>query len=65
MPSHVLRVAQIVLGSLVVVALLLAGLGALLPRQWQVSESIMINAPPDSIHAWVNPCGETHICALG
>ena len=54
MPAHVLRVGQIVLGSLVVVGLLLTGLGALLPRHWHVTESIMINAPPTSIHAWVN-----------
>ncbi len=54
MPVHLLRVGQIVLGSLLVVGLLLTGLGALLSRRWHVTESIMINAPPASIHAWVN-----------
>ncbi len=54
MAPHVLRVAQIVLGALLAVALLLAGLGALLPRHWRVEQSIMINAPPVAIHAWVN-----------
>jgi hypothetical protein len=49
-----LRVAQIVLGVLLLTALLLAGLGSLLPRQWRVEESVMINAPPARIHAWVN-----------
>lgn len=49
-----LRVAQIVLGVLLLTALLLAGLGALLPRQWRVEESVMINAPPAAIHGWVN-----------
>jgi hypothetical protein len=49
-----LRVAQIVLGVLLLTALLLAGLGALLPRQWRVEQSVMINAPPAAIHAWVN-----------
>jgi uncharacterized membrane protein len=49
-----LRVAQIVLGVLLLTALLLAGLGSLLPRQWRVEESVMINAPPAVIHGWVN-----------
>lgn len=49
-----LRVAQIVLGVLLLTALLLAGLGALLPRQWRVEESVMINAPPATIHARVS-----------
>ena len=47
------RVAQIVLGSLLLVTLLIAGIGALLPRNWQVEESILINAPAASVHAWV------------
>jgi hypothetical protein len=49
-----LRVAQIVLGVLLLTALLLGGLGALLPRQWRVEQSVMINAPPEAIHGWVN-----------
>lgn len=54
MKTHVTRVAQIVLGVLMLTGLLLAGLGALLPRRWHVEESIMINAPPAAIHVWVN-----------
>jgi hypothetical protein len=53
-PPPLLRVAQIVLGVLALTGLLLAGLGALLPRRWHVQESVMINAPPAVIHAWVN-----------
>jgi hypothetical protein len=52
--AHGTRVLQIVVGSLVAVALVLAILGALLPRRWHVEESIMINAPPPAIHRWVN-----------
>ncbi len=47
------RVAQIVLGSLLAVAVLIVGTGALLPRDWQVQETILINAPPAAVHAWV------------
>jgi len=54
MKSPILRVAQIVLGSLLAVALLLVGLGLLLPRHWHVEASIMINAPPDAIHARID-----------
>lgn len=54
MASHILRVAQIVLGSLLAVALLLVGLGLILPRHWHVEASIMINAPPAAIHARVD-----------
>jgi hypothetical protein len=54
MAPHILRVAQIVLGSLLAVALLLVGLGLLLPRHWHVEASIMINAPPAAIHARVD-----------
>ena len=53
-PPSMWRVAQIVLGSLLAVALLIVGLGALLPRDWQVQETILINAPPAAVHAWVN-----------
>ena len=52
--SPALRVAQIVLGVLALTALLLAGLGALLPRRWHVEQSVMINAPPAAVHAWVS-----------
>jgi len=52
-PPQLWRVAQIVVGSLLFVTLLIAGLGALLPRNWQVEESILINAPAASVHAWV------------
>jgi len=51
--SQLWRVAQIVVGSLLFVTLLIAGLGALLPRNWQVEETILINAPAASVHAWV------------
>lgn len=54
MGPHILRVAQIVLGSLLAVALLLVGLGLLLPRHWHVEASIMINAPAAAIHARVD-----------
>lgn len=53
MTSPITRVAQIVLGVLALTGLLLATLGSLLPRRWHVQESIMINAPPPAIHAWV------------
>lgn len=43
-------VFQIVLGATAAVALLLIGIGALLPRQWRVERSIMINAPPQRVH---------------
>lgn len=48
------RVAQIVVGVLLFTALLLAGLGALLPRTWHVEQSIMINAPPAAVHRYVS-----------
>jgi hypothetical protein len=48
------RVAQIVVGVLVFTALLLAGLGALLPRTWHVEQSIMINAPAAAVHRYVS-----------
>lgn len=47
------RVAQIVVGSLLAVALLIVGIGALLPHDWHVQETILINAPPAAVHAWV------------
>jgi uncharacterized membrane protein len=53
-PPGLWRVAQIVIGSLLAVTLLIVGIGALLPHEWQVEESILINAPADSVHAWVN-----------
>jgi uncharacterized membrane protein len=52
-PPRLWRVAQIVVGSLLFVTLLIVGLGALLPRNWQVEESILINAPAASVHTWV------------
>jgi len=54
MTAPITRVAQIVLGVLGLTGLLLGGLGALLPRRWHVEESVMINAPPAAIHAWVS-----------
>jgi hypothetical protein len=45
-------VFQIVLAAVAAVALLLVGIGALLPRQWRVERSIMINAPPERVHRW-------------
>lgn len=54
MNKNALRVAQIVLGVLIFTGLLLAGLGALLPRRWHVEQSIMINAPPAAVHRYVS-----------
>jgi hypothetical protein len=54
MPPHAGRVLTIVAGVLCAVLLLLAGLGAVLPRRWHVEQAIMINAPPAAVHAWVN-----------
>ena len=54
MSRNMIRVVQIVVGVLLVTALLLGGLGALLPRRWRVEQSVMINAPPAAIHTWVN-----------
>ena len=54
MTAPITRVAQIVIGVLALTGLLLAGLGALLPRRWHVQESVMINAPPAVIHGWVS-----------
>src|SRR5688500_12758666 len=48
------RVVYIVLATLALVTALLVGVGALLPRQWRVEQSVMINAPPEAIHAWVS-----------
>jgi hypothetical protein len=54
MPSHLARVFQIVIGVVVLVTLLIVGVGALLPRRWHVEQSILINAPAASVHAWVS-----------
>jgi hypothetical protein len=54
MTSSLTRVAQIVIGVLMLTGMLLAGLGALLPRRWHVEQSVMINAPPAAIHVWAN-----------
>jgi hypothetical protein len=45
-------VFQMVLAAIAAVALLLIGIGALLPRQWRVERSIMIYAPPERVHRW-------------
>ncbi|HKO91308.1 MAG TPA: SRPBCC family protein [Polyangiaceae bacterium] len=45
--------AQIVVGALLAVGFCIVGLGALLPRDWRVEESILINAPAPVVHAWV------------
>jgi hypothetical protein len=52
MRPRLLPVFQIVLAALAAVALLLFGIGALLPREWRVERSIMINAPAESVHRW-------------
>lgn len=57
MKRNGVRVAQIVVGVLLFTALLLAGLGALLPRRWHVEQSIIINAPPASVHRFVSDLG--------
>lgn len=57
MTRNLTRVAQIVIGVLMLTGLLLTGLGALLPRRWYVEQSVMINAPPSAIHAIVSDLG--------
>lgn len=52
-PAHAARVVQIVIGALLAVLLLLVGIGAVLPRDWRVERSVMINAPPAAVHAAV------------
>lgn len=47
---QVVRVLQIVIGSLMLVALLVIALGAILPSTWHVERSILINAPMSSVH---------------
>lgn len=54
MSPNAKRVAQIVIGVLLITAALLAGLGAVLPRSWYVQRTILINAPPADVHVWVN-----------
>lgn len=54
MRPRLFPVLQIVLGALIAVALVILGLGALLPRGWHVERSIMIHAPPSAVHAWVS-----------
>jgi uncharacterized membrane protein len=54
MPPHLGRVLQIVIGVVVLVTLLIVGVGALLPHTWHVEQSILINAPATSVHAWVS-----------
>lgn len=53
MPPHLGRVLSIVVGVLALVTALIVGLGALLPREWHVEQSILINAPAPAVHAWV------------
>jgi len=52
MRPRLLPVFQIVLGAVALVALVLTGIGAILPRHWRVERSLMINAPPSSVHRW-------------
>lgn len=52
MRPRLLPVFQIVVGAIALVALLLTGIGALLPRHWRVERSIMINAPSHTVHRW-------------
>jgi hypothetical protein len=54
MNPNLKRVAQIVGGVLLLTALILFGLGALLPRRWHVEERVMVNGPPSAVHLWVN-----------
>jgi hypothetical protein len=46
----VLKIAGV---AVVVLLVLFAGIGLLLPRDWSVERSILIQAPPERIHAWV------------
>jgi hypothetical protein len=53
MPPHLGRVLSIVVSVLVLVTALIVGLGTLLPREWHVEQSILINASAPAVHAWV------------
>ena len=46
-----LKIVGLVLVALVV---LCVGIGLFLPRSWSVSRSILIQAPPEQIHPWVD-----------
>jgi uncharacterized membrane protein len=50
MRRGMLPVIQIVLLAVLGVALLLVVIGAILPRNWRVERSIMINAPARAVH---------------
>lgn len=39
--------------AIVVLVVLFVGIGFFLPRDWSVERSILIQAPPESIHPWV------------
>jgi len=47
---RVLKKILIGIGVLIVLALIA---GFFMPEEWKVEETIMIDAPPESIHAWV------------
>lgn len=54
LPAHAPRVFSIVAAVLLAVAALLALIGAVLPRDWRVEASVVIEASPAEIHAFVN-----------
>lgn len=54
LPAHAPRVFSIVAAALLAVVGLLALIGAVLPRDWRVEESLVIEASPAEIHAFVN-----------
>jgi hypothetical protein len=56
-PAQVRRVFQIVLGSVLLVVLVVASIGALLPKRWSVERSIVIGAPSARVHAIVSDLG--------
>lgn len=48
---RVLKLVGIVVGAVVV---LFVGIGLFLPRGWKAERSIVIQAPPEKIHPWVD-----------
>jgi hypothetical protein len=49
-----MKVLKIALLVLLVLVVLFVGIGLFLPDQWNVERSILIQAPPEAIHDWVD-----------
>lgn len=49
-----MKVLKVALLVLLVLVVLFVGIGAFLPREWKVERSIVVNAPPEAIHEWVD-----------